>query len=54
MTPISIPEDFDGRLTGKVFEWTWVRLFSPLINLYAFLLQFQNNTTISKHGVSIL
>ena len=37
MTPISIPEDFDGRLTGNVFEWTWVRLFSPLINLYAFI-----------------
>jgi hypothetical protein len=37
LTPISIPENFDGRLTGKVFEWSWVRLFSPLINLYAFL-----------------
>ena len=37
LTPISIPEDFDGRLTGKVFEWTWVRFFSPLINLYAFI-----------------
>ena len=37
MTPIAIPEAFDGRLTGKVFEWQWVRLLSPLINLYAFL-----------------
>lgn len=37
LVPISIPEDFDGRLTGKVFEWNWVRLFSPLINIYAFL-----------------
>ena len=37
LAPISIPENFDGRLTGKVFEWSWVRLFSPLINLYAFL-----------------
>lgn len=36
-TPISIPADFDGRLTGAVFEWTWVRKFSPLINVYAFL-----------------
>ena len=36
-TPINIPTDFDGRLTGKVFEWTWVRLFSPIINIYAFL-----------------
>lgn len=23
------------RLTGKVFEWAWVRRFSPFINLYA-------------------
>jgi hypothetical protein len=23
------------RLSGRVFEWRWVRLFSPLINLYA-------------------
>ena len=23
------------RLTGRVFEWRWVRLFSPFINLYA-------------------
>lgn len=23
------------RLTGKVLEWSWVRLFSPFINLYA-------------------
>ena len=29
LAPISIPENFDGRLTGKVFEWSWVRLFSP-------------------------
>jgi hypothetical protein len=25
------------RLTGKVFVWRWVRLFSPFINSYAFL-----------------
>jgi len=23
------------RLSGRVFEWTWVRAFSPFINLYA-------------------
>ena len=23
------------RLSGKVFEWRWVRLFSPFINVYA-------------------
>ncbi len=23
------------RLTGRVFAWSWVRLFSPVVNLYA-------------------
>jgi hypothetical protein len=23
------------RLSGRVFAWTWVRLFSPVVNLYA-------------------
>lgn len=36
-TPIAIPEEFDYRLTGAVFEWTWVRQFSPMINVYSFL-----------------
>lgn len=36
-TPITIPEGFDYRLTGAVFEWKWVRQFSPLINVYSFL-----------------
>jgi len=36
-TPIAIPENFDYRLTGAVFEWKWVRNFSPLINVYSFL-----------------
>jgi hypothetical protein len=26
-----------GRLTGQVLEWTWVRRFSPFLNLYAFI-----------------
>jgi hypothetical protein len=26
-----------GRLTGQVLEWTWVRRFSPFLNLYAFV-----------------
>ncbi|MEQ9105653.1 MAG: hypothetical protein RIE53_13265 [Rhodothermales bacterium] len=25
------------RLSGSVLEWQWVRLFSPIVNLYAFL-----------------
>ena len=37
LSPIEIPSDFDNRLTGSVFTWQWVRYFSPLINLYAFI-----------------
>ena len=35
-SPIDLPDTFDGKLTGKVFSWSWVRFFSPFINLYAF------------------
>lgn len=37
ITPVLLPDNFDGQLTGKVFEWQWVRKFSPFINIYAFL-----------------
>jgi hypothetical protein len=37
LTPISIPEGFEYKLTGVVFEWKWVRYFSPVINLYSFI-----------------
>ena len=37
LTPIEIPFDYDYKLTGKVFEWSWVRLFSPFINIYSFI-----------------
>ncbi|KAA3635995.1 MAG: hypothetical protein DWQ02_08995 [Bacteroidetes bacterium] len=37
LTPLSIPEDYDFKLTGSVFAWQWVRLFSPFINIYAFI-----------------
>lgn len=37
ITPISLPEAFDGRLSGSVFSWQWVRYFSPFINIYAFI-----------------
>lgn len=36
-TPIEMPESFDYRLTGAIFEWKWVRSFSPLINVYSFI-----------------
>jgi hypothetical protein len=39
-SPIEIPEGYDQRLTGKVFAWQWVRAFSPLLNLYAFVFLF--------------
>ena len=37
LSPIELPDAFDGKLSGKVFSWSWVRSFSPFINLYAFL-----------------
>jgi len=37
LTPIIIPDNFDEKLTGAVFGWKWVRYFSPLINIYAFI-----------------
>jgi len=40
LSPIEIPEGFDYRLTGRVFAWQWVRAFSPLLNLYAFVFLF--------------
>ena len=36
LSPIQIPPGFTYKLTGKVFEWHWVRLFSPFINTYSF------------------
>jgi hypothetical protein len=35
MSPINYAQVEPHRLTGRVFEWTWVRRFSPFINLYA-------------------
>ena len=40
LSPIEVPEGFDHRLTGRVFAWQWVRGFSPLLNLYAFVFLF--------------
>jgi hypothetical protein len=37
LSPIKVPAGFDHRLTGGVFVWQWVRGFSPLLNLYAFI-----------------
>jgi hypothetical protein len=35
LSPIDYAQVEGHRLTGRVFEWTWVRRFSPFINLYA-------------------
>jgi hypothetical protein len=35
LSPIDYARVEEHRLTGRVFEWTWVRRFSPFINLYA-------------------
>jgi hypothetical protein len=40
LSPIQLPEDFDGRLTGRVLAWQWVRAFSPFLNTYAFIFLF--------------
>lgn len=37
LTPVTIPESFNYKLTGAVFTWQWVRWFSPVINIYAFV-----------------
>lgn len=35
IAPINYPAVESHHLTGRVYLWTWVRLFSPFINLYA-------------------
>lgn len=35
LTPINYELVETHRLTGSVMEWSWVRLFSPIVNLYA-------------------
>lgn len=37
LSPVTIPEGFDYKLTGAVLSWEWVRKFSPFINSYAAL-----------------
>lgn len=35
VVPIAMDRVETFRLSGKVMEWTWVRLLSPVVNLYA-------------------
>jgi hypothetical protein len=37
MSPIDYAAVDPERMSGKVFTWQWVRMFSPFINLYAVL-----------------
>ena len=37
LTPIRYDLVEPYRLSGKAMEWQWVRLFSPFINIYAFI-----------------
>ena len=35
MSPIDYSQVETHRLTGRVFQWQWVRAFSPFVNMYA-------------------
>jgi hypothetical protein len=35
LSPIDYTQVEPHRLTGRVFEWQWVRAFSPFVNMYA-------------------
>lgn len=37
LSPLDLAAVEPYRLSGKVFEWQWVRAFSPPINIYAFV-----------------
>ncbi len=37
LTPIRMELVEPHRLSGRVMEWAWVRLFSPFVNLYALI-----------------
>jgi len=37
LTPLDYSLVEPHRLSGKIIEWRWVRLFSPFINTYAFI-----------------
>lgn len=35
VAPVGAPSVDPARLDGSAFEWDWVRLFSPVLNIYA-------------------
>ena len=40
LSPVDASAVVNNTLTGKIFDWQWVRLFSPFINIYAFIFLF--------------
>jgi len=40
LSPVDSSLVTDGRLSGKVLQWQWVRYFSPIINLYSLIFLF--------------
>lgn len=53
LTPIDMSLVEPHRLSGRVMEWSWVRAFSPFINLYAavFLIGGAILSAVRFHGV---
>ncbi len=53
LTPIDTAAVESYRLSGSVMEWSWVRAFSPFINLYAaaFLIGGAVLSAVRFHGV---
>jgi hypothetical protein len=37
LSPVRTGEVIDGRLSGKILGWTFIRFITPFINLYAFI-----------------
>ena len=37
LSPVNLSLVETHRLSGSVLEWSWVRLFSPFVNIYAFI-----------------
>jgi hypothetical protein len=40
LSPVDASAVVNNTLTGKIFVWQWVRLYSPFINIYAFIFLF--------------
>ena len=53
LTPIDASAVEPYRLSGRVMEWSWVRAFSPFVNLYAaaFLIGGAVYSAVRFHGV---